>query len=148
MIDFLTGDIFTSTAPAVGHGVNTHGLMGAGIAAVIRRKYPSVYQEYHKHCKSPGLKPGTMLPLLGEDGRWVFNIASQDRPGPHARLTWLESGVEEAFRFCEENEIPAFAIPRIGAGIGGLEWEDVRSTLVELSDLHPEVMLQVWTLPS
>jgi O-acetyl-ADP-ribose deacetylase (regulator of RNase III) len=32
-----TGDLLTSECPAVGHGVNTLGSMGAGIAVEFRR---------------------------------------------------------------------------------------------------------------
>lgn len=147
MIDFITGDIFTTDAPAVGHGVNCSGVMGAGIAAVIRKNYPSVYTQYRQICQNPGLEPGDMLPILGQDKRWIFNIASQNRPGPDARLEWLESGLAKAFEFCSTNEIRSFAIPRIGAGIGGLDWEKVRELFVDLSWVYADVDLQVWTLP-
>lgn len=147
------GDLFTSHQPALGHGVNICGVMGAGVAVLFKRNFPEIFPPYAKACSDNTLKPGENFPVktqsTGPDGKteWVFNISSQDLPGRYARMDWLEKGVEEAFVFCEENEISGFAIPRIGVGIGGLNWEAVKNKLIEISHKHPTVDFEVWVLP-
>lgn len=73
------GDIFTSTAQALGHGVNVCGLMGAGIALQFRKRFPDMYLEYQKHCLSGALNPGDYFVWTLPDGRQIYNLASQDR---------------------------------------------------------------------
>ena len=146
-ITFVTGDLFDTQYPAIGQGVNIKGLMGSGIAPVIRNRFPAVYPPYKKACDEGTLLPGMMLPVEVEPGFWVFNLASQDLPGANANLDWLEASLEETFKFCKENAIPGFSIPRIGAGIGGLDWADVKPLLIEVSERYPDIELEVVSLP-
>ena len=141
-----TGDIFETRQPALGHGVNTHGLMGAGIAVAFRRKFPEIFVPYETACHTGALTAGGVLPIQTKTGQWVFNIASQDRPGKHARLSWLKEGMEATLHFCKEENISGIAIPRIGAGIGGLKWEEVYETLEELAEQYDPVDVEIWSL--
>ena len=87
-----------------------------------------------------------MLPIKVNDTRWVLNMASQDDPGPNARLDWLSESLDAAFAFAVEEGINGFAIPRIGAGIGGLQWDDVLAEINTVALRYPSVTLEVWTL--
>ena len=92
-----TGNIFTTRAQAIGHGVNTKGVMGAGIAFSVRLMYPEVYLEYRELCESGELQPGDVYTALDENsGRYIVNLASQDAPGANARLEWLRASLSRA----------------------------------------------------
>lgn len=146
-----TGDLFTTTAEAIGHGVNVEGAMGAGIAVDFRAKYAGMYPHYLALCKHGELQPGSMMPWAIAEGahgnlRWVYNIASQDLPGAHANIVWLDSALNRALRHAYRTEqVKTFAIPRIGCGIGGLKWEDVRRVLHSASLRNPRIDLEVWS---
>lgn len=140
-----TGDLFSSEASAIGHGVNCKGLMGAGIAVQFRSLYPDMYQEYRKLCMEDLLRPGQIFPYRAHD-RTVINIASQEYPGPDAKYEWLITGVRAALRYCEERGLASLALPRIGCGIGGLEWVSVELLLGDITDEHPTIELEVWSL--
>lgn len=147
-ITHKTGDIFTTTMPAFGHGVNVYGVMGSGIAVAAKNLCPDIFDEYREACLNKTLKPGGMLPIYSEvNGRWVLNLASQDKPGRNATYGWLGSSVIEAFEFVKANNLEGFALPRIGAGIGGLEWENVSLVLELIAANYPEIKLEVWSLP-
>jgi len=75
-----TGNLFDSDAKALGHGVNTEGRMGAGIAVAFRNADPDMYEAYRQECWSGRLTAGGMF-AYPSSGRWVYNIASQDLPG-------------------------------------------------------------------
>lgn len=141
------GSLFDSDAGAIGHGVNVAGVMGAGIAVHFRRRWPSMYQEYRSRCHSNLLRPGGVYAATGFAGTPArFNIASQDRPGRHARLDWLASGVEKSVAVAlEMGDIDTLALPRIGCGIGGLDWIDVRAVLERIAAASP-LDIEVWTL--
>lgn len=46
----VVGDLFDIDLPAIGHGCNSRGSMGAGIAVQFRRRYPDMYREYKRRC--------------------------------------------------------------------------------------------------
>jgi O-acetyl-ADP-ribose deacetylase (regulator of RNase III) len=138
-----TGDLFSAETPALMHGVNTKGLMGAGIAVRFREDFPEMYEEYRRICKAGELLPGdTFIYDAGEVV--VYNAASQDKPGPDARLPWLISSVSVALADADERGFEFIAMPLIGCGIGGLVWEDVEPELEKLTEQYG-VDLEVWT---
>lgn len=139
------GDLFTSEADAIGHGVNCRGLMGAGIALQFRSRYPDMYYEYKKLCVEDLLKPGQIYPYRAHD-RTVINIASQEYPGPDASYEWLVTGVRSALRYCTERGLQSLALPRIGCGIGGLDWVSVELLLSTLAEERPSVSLEIWSM--
>ncbi len=143
MIVHKSGNLFDTELNAIAHGVNTHGVMGAGIAKSFRSLYPQNYEMYQLACKTGRLKPGGSFTWY-EKGRFIYNIASQDRPGKFASLKWLRSGLRAAILHAKKSGTNALAIPRIGAGIGGLEWEDVLELMTELADTH-DFTLEIWT---
>jgi O-acetyl-ADP-ribose deacetylase (regulator of RNase III) len=70
------GDLPSSHCPALGHGVNTLGLMGAGIAVEFRRRWPTMYQAYREECRSGRLQPGGLFVYQAAD-RLITILATQ-----------------------------------------------------------------------
>ena len=132
-ISEVTGDLFDPQwkFDAIGHGVNCKGMMGAGIAVAFRQKNPLMYEHYHAACQQNMLLPGQVIPWLAED-HWVYNIASQFNGGPCAKLTYLRAGLQYVRFHMEHVGTQSLGLPRIGAGIGGLTYEDVYDTVVEV----------------
>ena len=64
-VTIMQGDIFTTQAQVIGHGVNTQGLMGNGIAHTIHIMYPSVFKAYQQVCDDGTLYGGHSLTRLG-----------------------------------------------------------------------------------
>lgn len=140
-----TGDIFQTDADAIGHGVNTHGLMGAGIARQFRQILPKMYEAYHEACKSGALLPGGVFPWREVDKHiHVMNIASQEKPGANASYDLLVSGVKIALEWCDTYGLKTLALPRIGSGIGGLDEKVVEAILTALAENSP-VDIELWT---
>lgn len=132
----IKGDLFTSTTGAIGHGVNCKGAMGAGIARLFRQKFPKMYEEYRRLCTNELIEPGDCFSWWDEQKQsWVYNLASQKNLGADARLEWFEEAAFNALSHADLHGIEEVAIPQIGCGIGGLEWEDVEPMLktVEVS---------------
>lgn len=146
-LELHTGDMFTSDATALGHGVNCRGAMGAGVAKIIRARYsPAMFADYHAACQSGALRPG-MTRMWSGDARMplLANIASQNLPGPHAELDLLDSAIRAALAAVEIAGLDRLAIPRIGCGIGGLNWPQVYEVLLAAT-ADSSVVLEVWSL--
>lgn len=145
------GSLFDSDAGYFAHGVNTKGVMGAGIAALFRAHFPGMYQKYHADCISGLVKPGNYsVDRETYRGRevMVVNLASQDNPGPDASYEWLaEAVLPFAHRAMAKENVAmhgdVVAIPEIGCGIGGLEWPVVEELLQAVEDITG-ITFEVW----
>lgn len=146
MITRKIGGLFDTEMNVIGHGVNTEGLMGSGIAVLFRERFPKMHKEYVSVCKNRLLLPGDIFPFE-EDGYTILNIASQKKPGRDATLERLESGILKSIEFCEQNGHKGFAIPRIGSGIGGLKWKSEVVPLLNDIAGNSEIEIETWILP-
>lgn len=144
------GDLFDTDAGYIGHGVNTQGLMGAGIAKTFRDKFPHNYAVYKRACIQDTLKPGESLSVFEEKGaRIVVNFASQEQPGPDASYEWvLNSFLDFAKKASSPYRLRVhggrIAIPEIGCGIGGLEWPIVELIIEAIEAAYPDIEFEVW----
>jgi O-acetyl-ADP-ribose deacetylase (regulator of RNase III) len=125
----VTGDLFDLGLPAVGHGCNCTGAMGAGIAVQFKRRFPAMYEEYRRRCRQGGLRLGDVFVWDREPDVVVYNLATQPVPRPSATLTAIETAVRAALADAETRGLARLGVPRIGAGLGGLAWPDVAEVL-------------------
>lgn len=144
------GNIFDSEAPVIGHGVNTQGLMDSGIAAQVKESFPSVFEAYSQVCEFGGLVGGTALVLQASEEEsdtplWIANIASQVEPGENAELKLLEDGLYDTVEQMRDMGLFHLALPKIGAGIGGLDWDTVLDAIESEAEVNPDFTIEVWT---
>jgi O-acetyl-ADP-ribose deacetylase (regulator of RNase III) len=130
MITYRTGDLFASGLPAIAHGVNCQGVMGAGIAAQFRRRWPDMYEAYRKQCgQFGGLIPGDVIPWK-HPGGVIFNLATQLDPGADAQPWMITAAVGRMIREAHYSYgITEIGLPMIGCGFGGLHRDDLYSAL-------------------
>lgn len=133
-VEYRVGDLLDQTdVGAIGHGVNLHGNMGSGIAVLFKKKFPKMHESYVQVCEESVLQFGSVMSYR-ENGTTVLNIATQVDPGANASLAGVEVGLVNAVRVCEGEGISSFAIPQIGAGIGGLNWNDVDAVIHKVAE--------------
>lgn len=140
------GDVFTTHARVIGHGVNCDGVMGAGIAKRVRADYPKTYLSYKARCLKDGLEPGD-IHVTKEKELLILNMATQDRPGPSAQYHWVFECFFRAAKGLDpirEKYGNTIAIPEIGCGIGGLTWPNVSNIILTVEGIIPEVKFEVW----
>ena len=133
-VQFVTGDLFVNRfqAEALAHGCNCAGSMGAGIAVGFKERYPAMFEEFRRRCKSdpPEFALGDVF-YWKEKGRpAVFNLGTQPRPGRGATYPVVEAALRALRAKADAEGVASVAMPRIAAGYGGLSWKKVRA-LVE-----------------
>lgn len=133
-IEFVTGDLFANRfqARALAHGCNCRGSMGAGIATGFRERYPAMYAEYRRRCKAEPreFNLGDAFLWKAEGQPWVFNLGTQEGVW-RARASYeaIEAALKGMRQQADREAIASIAIPRIGAGYGGLSWKKVRAVI-------------------
>ena len=58
MIKIIDGNLFDSKAQIICHQCNCQGVMGSGVAAEVKRRYPHVYKAYRKDYEQGKLRLG------------------------------------------------------------------------------------------
>jgi O-acetyl-ADP-ribose deacetylase (regulator of RNase III) len=145
-IQYVRGDLFANRyqAEAFAHGCNCQGSMGAGIAVGFRQRYPAMYEEYQRRCKAePRLFNLGDVFLWQEDGKpAVFNLGTQEGYW-RARASYeaIEAALKRARALADENSIGSIAMPRIGAGYGGLSWKRVRAVIEQVFGDWPGTLI-------
>jgi O-acetyl-ADP-ribose deacetylase (regulator of RNase III) len=144
-LTFRTGDLFASSdLDALAHGCNCRGVMGAGIAREFRRRWPDMYEAYRARCASGKVKVGQVMPWRA-GSMTIYNLATQDRPGPHATIEAVEAACAQMLVHAHKRGIMRIGLPQIGSGIGSLAWPDVEQVLDRLAS-QTEIELVVHVL--
>ena len=125
----IKGDVFDSFLypnSIVVHGCNAQGVMGSGVARVVRNNFPGAYYEYVRHHEEHGLKLGEVVWANVLPGRYIANAITQEFYGGDGKKYVSDHAIRVAFgrvrRFAEENGIETINYPMIGAGLGGGDW--------------------------
>ncbi|UNP29291.1 macro domain-containing protein [Lysobacter gummosus] len=136
------GDIFsTPDVIAFAHGCNCAGAMGKGIAVSFRRHWPAMYQEYRRRCAVGEFKLGDVF-LWEQENISIFNLGTQQSWRTKAEYWAVKKSLSEMVRLAEDRKVREIVLPRIGAGLGDLEWQDIQATLQSLGDMT-SVLLRV-----
>lgn len=139
MIRYTQGNLLEAPVEALVNTVNTVGVMGKGIALMFKERFPANMAAYAKACKANQVVTGRMFvtetgELMGP--RWIVNFPTKQHWRARSKMEWIESGLQDLRRFLIENRVKSIAIPPLGAGNGGLEWQDVKPRIEQaLSDL-------------
>lgn len=132
MIHFTQGNLLESRAEALVNTVNTVGVMGKGIALMFKDRFGENFRLYAVACKAGEVRTGRMFVTQpGElDGpRWIVNFPTKQHWRSPSRLEWIVEGLQDLRRFLLESGVRSVAIPPLGAGHGGLDWNVVRAEI-------------------
>ena len=128
---FTEGDLFgAKDFRAWAHGCNCAGSMGAGIAVEFKRRFPRMFDEYRVRCADGRFGLGDVF-VWSEGDMTVYNLGTQEHWRKKAQLAALSKAVGRMVSLAEKGGVERIALPRIGAGLGGLDWPKVRTVLEE-----------------
>jgi O-acetyl-ADP-ribose deacetylase (regulator of RNase III) len=141
MIHYTTGNLLLAPTEALVNTVNTVGVMGKGIALQFKEKYPTNFAAYARAVKQGEVMTGKMFVSVEQqlDGRKVIiNFPTKQHWRAPSRYEWIEAGLQDLVRVIEELGIRTIAIPPLGCGNGGLDWERVRGMMERYLASLPE----------
>ncbi len=134
MIKETSGNLLNAEAEALVNTVNCVGVMGKGIALQFRQAYPEMFREYAKACKAGKVRPGKMW--VYETGslhnpKFIINFPTKRHWKGKARIEDIEAGLHALVADLKRLKIKSVAVPPLGCGNGGLDWNDVRPRIVK-----------------
>lgn len=140
MMRFTQGNLLDARVDAVVNTVNTVGVMGKGIALMFKERFPENFAAYEAACKAGEVQVGRMFVQAGAelDGpRWIINFPTKKHWRQPAQIEWIESGLADLKRVIKSKGIRSIALPPLGCGNGGLDWNEVRPRIAAaLGDLE------------
>lgn len=141
MISYTLGDIFASHSYALVNTVNTVGVMGKGVALHCKELFPYNFEQYEQACKNNELCIGRLLPVqdtnanLGE--RLIINFPTKMHWRNPSKYEYIEEGLKTLRNFIILQKITDIAMPPLGCGNGGLDWNVVKKMIEDyLGDLE------------
>jgi O-acetyl-ADP-ribose deacetylase (regulator of RNase III) len=146
-MEFTEGDILRADTEAIVNTVNCAGSMGRGIAAQFKRAYPKNFKAYEAACKRKEIVPGRMF--VFETGqltnpRFIVNFPTKRHWRNASRVEDIESGLRALVDEVKRRGIKSIAIPPLGCGLGGLDWNYVRPLIECAFEALPEVRTVVF----
>ena len=145
MITYRTGDLLAAGTQALVNTVNTVGVMGKGIALQFAERYKENLRVYRAACMNGTLVPGTMLVVRDHDlqgERIIVNFPTKKDYKHKSKYEYIEAGLVALVSAIKENDIHSIAVPPLGCGNGGLDWDVVRPMIVRhLGGLDAEVVV-------
>ncbi|MBC6310556.1 macro domain-containing protein [Listeria sp. FSL L7-1582] len=144
MIKYVTGNIFDSAASALVNTVNCEGYLGKGLAYQFKKKFPVMESEYKDLCKSGELIPGKLHFFYGED-KIVVNFPTKNKWRQKSKIEYIQEGLETLKKEIVARGINSIAIPPLGSGNGGLDWNNVKVVITDkLSSLSDDILIEVY----
>jgi O-acetyl-ADP-ribose deacetylase (regulator of RNase III) len=142
MLKYVQGDLFNTDCEIIAHGVNCQSKFGSGLAKTITERYPIVKGSYHglcEHYKSMGFGEGILLgmiqPIKVAPNRTIVNCFTQENYGYDGKQYVDYEAIQDCFIKLKEKYLDrgkTVAIPKIGAGLGGGDWNIIEKIINEV----------------
>lgn len=136
-IEYIKSDITSVYSGLTLHGVNCQGAFGSGVAGAIRKKFPEAYRQFKLSPTGKDML-GEFVPIEISDypNLVIGNCYTQEYYGndgkQYASLDAIHDSLSKAFLYATLNSIYNVNMPKIGSGLGGLNWNEVESVVAKL----------------
>jgi len=132
MISYAQGDLLDAEVDALVNTVNCVGVMGKGIALQFRQAWPENYEDYRRACQREEVRPGRMF--IHDSGRlvkprYIINFPTKKHWKGKSRIEDISSGLDALVEEIHARGIRSIALPPLGCGNGGLDWDVVRNLI-------------------
>jgi O-acetyl-ADP-ribose deacetylase (regulator of RNase III) len=132
-IEYRKGDLFKTDITHIVHGCNCRGVMGSGVAKIIKEEYPEAFSHYLKLSDKGALNLGD-IQIVKSNNKIIINALTQFNYGRddiryanYEAIAKAFEKINDHFYLISEGII---AMPMIGAGLANGDW-NVISAIIE-----------------
>jgi len=132
---------------AIVNTVNCVGVMGKGIALQFKNKWPENFRVYEAACKAKKVRLGQMF-VFDSGGlvkpNYIINFPTKDHWRGKSRIEFISEGLKDLLVLVKRLNIRSIAMPPLGCGNGGLDWNEVRTLIEKAFRDLPEVEVRLF----
>lgn len=144
---YIKTSILETELKIIAQGVNCQNAMGSGVAKVIYKTYPEVKSRYHAYCQGilsqRGSKPEELLgdiQKIKTRDKTIVNCFTQLDYGYDGKRYLNYVALAECFKSLTLTfEGDKIAIPKIGAGLAGGDWNIIEQIINDATGNNLEV---------
>jgi O-acetyl-ADP-ribose deacetylase (regulator of RNase III) len=147
MIEFKQGNLLEEKTEALVNTVNCVGVMGKGVALQFKQAFPENFKQYKKACDAHTVQPGKMFIVSTESllfPRYIINFPTKQHWKGKSKLQDVKSGLAALVEDIRRYNIHSIAIPPLGCGNGGLDWNIVKPLITEAFADLPDVQVVIF----
>ena len=145
MIEYKNGDILREDVEAIVNTVNCVGIMGRGLALQFKNKFPQNLKEYQLACTNKEVQLGKMfVHQTGQliNPKYIINFPTKGHWKQNSKIEDISNGLDDLITIIEKYSIKSIAIPPLGSGLGGLDWNQVKKLIEEkLKNINCTIIL-------
>jgi O-acetyl-ADP-ribose deacetylase (regulator of RNase III) len=142
-VQLTHGDLLKQDAvDAIVNTVNCVGVMGKGIALQFKNKWPGNFERYQAACRAGEVRPGKMHVFDAgayAQPHYIINFPTKDHWRGDSKISFIEDGLRDLVEQVRRLGIKSIAIPPLGCGNGGLNWEDIKPLIIDAFESLPGV---------
>lgn len=133
MIEFTEGNLLEQDVQALVNTVNCVGVMGRGLALQFKNAYPDNFEFYREACRRREVIPGKVLTykILNrlDYPQYIINFPTKQHWREKSEISYISEGLKDLVKVIEKYSIKSIAIPPLGCGLGGLNWEEIKEEI-------------------
>lgn len=142
MIEITKGNIIEAEAEALINTVNCVGYMGKGIALQFKKAFPENFKAYEKAVREGEVRPGKMFVFDTHslvNPRYIINFPTKRHWRGKSKIGDIKAGLKALVQETQKRHIKTIAVPPLGCGLGGLDWNVVRPIIEKSFSEVPNV---------
>ena len=146
-LTYKKGDLLDDDADILVNPVNCVGVMGAGLAKQFKERWPAYFTEYQQLCEENVIKPGvpTLHQRPDESNLLICSFPTKSHWKLPSNLIMVHKGLQALSDYIDGTDWEgSIAFPKLGCGLGGLNWSDVNKLIEIFESAHPELDIRVY----
>jgi O-acetyl-ADP-ribose deacetylase (regulator of RNase III) len=141
------GNIFNSESDVIVVTVNCLGFMGKGMALECSLRYPEIETAYKLACKHNLIRIGAILWDTNPKNQYIALFPTKNDYKRPSKVEYIVSGLDALVSNIQNREISSVALPRLGAELGGLDWNLIRPMVEKAVEPLP-IEVEFWEFAS
>ena len=117
--------------------------MGRGIALEFKNRFPEMYDEYARYCNDKRMHPG-ILYLWRKSEPWIINFPTKNHWKYPSKIEYIEQGMAKFSATYVMKGITSIAFPKLGTGLGGLQWSAVKEVMYRYLEPLPNLQVEIY----
>lgn len=144
---YVGGDMLLANIETLVNPCNTVGIAGAGLSLHFKNFYPLIINDYAVACYKHIVERGKLYINSNKEypGRKFIHFPTKTDWRQPSQLEYVEEGLVDFVKNYEQWHLKSVAFPRLGCGLGGLNWKaDVQPLMQKyLNDVNIPVFIFV-----